>query len=164
MTNKVTFLIVIGLWNTSCHGNSEWQVVIDDKFYEEWAPVHSEFRNIVMSLVATLWNVYICIREWKLHHHKVVSWGPEGRCQYSKMFSWELEGRYRCTKSLAIVPFWLSMEHPWKVIVPFWLLTDQVVYSQLCLSRIRRSRIIAYVEGLFKSSCLYFLLVLPPHK
>ena len=34
-------------------------------------------------------------------------------------------------------------------------------YSQLCLSRIRRSRIIAQVEGLFKSSSLYFLCFLP---
>ena len=119
-----------------CHGNSQ-SMTSYDKMRN---PVHSEFRNIVMSLVATLWNVYICIREWKPHHHEVVSWEPEGRCQYSKMFSWELEGRYRCTKSLAIAPFWFSTEHPWIVIVPFWLLTDQVVYSQLCLSRIRRSR------------------------
>ena len=27
---------------------------------------------------------------------------------------WEPEGRYRCKKSLAIVPFWFSMEHGWR--------------------------------------------------
>ena len=33
--------------------------------------------------------------------------------QYSKMFCWELEGRYRCTKSMAIAPFWFSTKHLW---------------------------------------------------
>ena len=37
-------------------------------------------------------------------------------------------------------------------------------YSQLCLSRIRISRIIARVEGLDKSSSLYFPLFLTPHR
>ena len=36
--------------------------------------------------------------------------------------------------------------------------------SQLCLSRIRMSQIIPYVEGLFKSSSLNILLFLTPHK
>ena len=37
-------------------------------------------------------------------------------------------------------------------------------YSQLCLSRIRTSQIIAQVEGLFKSSSLYILLFLTSQK
>ena len=37
------------------------------------------------------------------------------------------------------------------------------MYSQLCLSRVRISRIIAQVEGLFKSSSLYFQFF-TPHK
>ena len=36
------------------------------------------------------------------------------------MFHWEPEGPCRCTKSMAIAPFWFSMEHLWIVIVPFW--------------------------------------------
>ena len=74
----------------------------------------------------------ICpVFEIKLCHVKmhstlhIVSWEPEGRYQYSEMFQWEPEGRYCCT--IAIVPFWFSMEHLWVVIVPFWLSTDDIM-------------------------------------
>ena len=40
---------------------------------------------------------------------------------------WEPEGHYRYTKSMVIVPFWLSMEHLWSAIMPFWLPTDNNV-------------------------------------
>ena len=30
-----------------------------------------------------------------------------------KMFRWELEGRYRCTKFMAIAPFWFSTKRHW---------------------------------------------------
>ena len=50
-----------------------------------------------------LWKAY-----WRTH---IVSWEPEGHYQYWKMFHWEPEGRCRCTKSMAIVPFWLSTDH-----------------------------------------------------
>ena len=56
----------------------------------------------------------------------VVSWEPEGRHCSSKMFHWEPEGCYHCTKSMAIAPFWFSMEHLWNAITPFWLSTDNV--------------------------------------
>ena len=36
----------------------------------------------------------------------IVTWKPEGRYNYSTIFHSEPEGWYRCTKSLAIVPFW----------------------------------------------------------
>ena len=39
--------------------------------------------------------------------------------QYSKM-CWDPEGHYCCIKSIAIVPFWFSMEHLWILIAPFW--------------------------------------------
>ena len=39
-----------------------------------------------------------------------VSWEPEGRWCWVEMFRWEPEGRYRCTKSMAIAPFWLSTD------------------------------------------------------
>ena len=37
-----------------------------------------------------------------------VCWEPEGCYQYLTI---KPEGRYHCTKSMAIVPFWFSMEH-----------------------------------------------------
>ena len=37
-----------------------------------------------------------------------------------KMFCWEPEGGYGCTKSIMTVPFWLSMEHHWTALTPFW--------------------------------------------
>ena len=62
---------------------------------------------------------------------KITSWEPEGRYHYSTMFHWEPEGRYGCTKSMAIVPFWLSMEHYWIGITPFWCSADEVLlYSK----------------------------------
>ena len=51
----------------------------------------------------------------------IVSWEPEGRYHYSTiLFRWEPEGRYCCTKSMVIVPFWFSTEHPSTVLTPFW--------------------------------------------
>ena len=43
------------------------------------------------------------------------------------MFPWEPEGCYCCTKSMAKAPFWFSMEHCWTALMPFWLLTDNIV-------------------------------------
>ena len=54
------------------------------------------------------------------------SWEPEGRYCISEMFRWEPEGCYRCTKSMAIAPFWFSIEHLWIAIVPLWLSTDDM--------------------------------------
>ena len=45
-----------------------------------------------------------------------------------RMFRWEPEGRYRCTKSMAIAPFWFSTEHLWSAITPFWLSTDAIMF------------------------------------
>ena len=50
--------------------------------------------------------------------------------QYSKMFCWEPEGHYCCTMSMAIMPFWFSMEHLWIVIVPFWPSTEELCRSE----------------------------------
>ena len=37
------------------------------------------------------------------------------------MFCWEPEGRYHHRLCTAIVAFWFSTEHPWIMIMPFWL-------------------------------------------
>ena len=55
-------------------------------------------------------NVSACSSEKQCNYNKtenmhIVSWVPEGRCQYSEMFHWEPEGHYRCTLSMAIAPF-----------------------------------------------------------
>ena len=55
-----------------------------------------------------------------------VSWEPEGHYCSSNLSRWEPERRYRCTKSIAIAPFWFSMEHLWTAIMPFWLSTDDL--------------------------------------
>ena len=39
----------------------------------------------------------------------VVSWESEGHFYSSMMLHWEPEVHYRCTKSMAIVPFWFSL-------------------------------------------------------
>ena len=41
--------------------------------------------------------------------------------------SWEPEGRYCCTKSMAMAPFWFSVEHLCSAITPFWLSTDNII-------------------------------------
>ena len=46
-----------------------------------------------------------------IHQEDMVSWEPEGHYHYSTMFCWEPEGGYRCTKSMAIAPFWFSTVH-----------------------------------------------------
>ena len=56
----------------------------------------------------------------------IIRWKPEGCYEYSKKFRCEPEGRYRCTKSMAIAPFWFSMEYLWIVIAPFRLSTDNM--------------------------------------
>ena len=81
------------------------------------------------------WNVcaidYWIVRVYCFKKHKVnvVSWEPEGRYCSSKMFHWEPEEHYFCTKSIAIAPFWVSMEHLWSAIAPFWLSADDVLFS-----------------------------------
>ena len=67
-----------------------------------------------------------------------VSWEPEGRYCSSKMFRWEQEGLYRCTKSIAITPFWFSTEHCWSAITPFWLSTDDLSSSTNLLTSTKK--------------------------
>ena len=42
-----------------------------------------------------------------------------------QVFFWEPEGRYLCTMSMAISPFWFSMEERWIVITPFCFSADE---------------------------------------
>ena len=83
-----------------------------------------------------LWIVIVLhlphfVELWLLHN--IVSWEPEGRYCSSKMFRWEPEGRYCCIKSMAIAPFWFSMEHLWTAIAPFWLSTDDIYLYDIYL-------------------------------
>ena len=48
--------------------------------------------------------------------------------------------------------------------ISYTMMEYKIRYSQLCLSQIRISQIITQVEGLFKSSSLYILLFITPHK
>ena len=66
--------------------------------------------------------------------------------------SWEQEGRYRCTKSMAIAPFWFSMEHLWSAIAPFWLSADDIMRS-LGLGGLELEWILFYLATK-KASCL----------
>ena len=38
----------------------------------------------------------------------------------SRVFHWKLQLLYRCTKSMALAPFWLSTEHRWTALMPLW--------------------------------------------
>ena len=40
-------------------------------------------------------------------------------------------GQYSCTKSMAIVPLWFSMEHLWTALMPFWLSADKILNAFL---------------------------------
>ena len=40
-----------------------------------------------------------------------------------QMFCWEPEGRYRYNNSMAMAPFWFSMEHLWTAIMPYEVLS-----------------------------------------
>ena len=40
--------------------------------------------------------------------------------------TWEQKGNYRCTKCMAIAPFWFSTEHCWTALMPFWLSGDDL--------------------------------------
>ena len=44
------------------------------------------------------------------------------------MLQWEPEGRYCCTKSMAIAPFWFSMEHCWTALMSFWSSADDFIF------------------------------------
>ena len=44
----------------------------------------------------------------------------------STMFRWEPEGGYRCTKSMALTPFWFSEGHRWRALRPFWFSVDEM--------------------------------------
>ena len=66
------------------------------------------------------------ISTFLFHKEEYVGWEPEGRYCSSKMFRWEPEGRYRCTKSMAIVPFWFSMEHRWSAVMPLLALNWRI--------------------------------------
>ena len=52
----------------------------------------------------------------------------KGVIAVEKMFHWEPEGCYRCTKSMALAPFWFLMEHLWTAIMPLWLSTDSIIW------------------------------------
>ena len=112
------------LQNTSCvpHDSSASLIKREDDWAEErrrektvtqvfyfWCPFHIAKATIAQQSSPRLLSPPHCIND-------VVSWEPEGRYHYSKMFRWEPEGPYRCTKSIAITPFWFSMEHRWIVI------------------------------------------------
>ena len=57
----------------------------------------------------------------------IVSWEPEWHYYYSTLFHWESEGCYCCTKPMAKVPFLLSTEHRWTVLMPFWFSAEDIV-------------------------------------
>ena len=104
--------------------------------------IRTEFNPLAEEYVTQKYGVYIffffwgggrgllLIRKCIIQHFKIkhiVSWEPERRYCSSKMFHWESEGRYCCTKSMAIAPFWFSMEHLWSAIAPFWLSADDIL-------------------------------------
>ena len=61
----------------------------------------------------TLYALYInSFNDWI-----IVDWETEGRYRYSTMFHWELEGHRLC---IAIAPFWLSIKHLWRLLMPFY--------------------------------------------
>ena len=58
----------------------------------------------------------------------IISWEPEGHYQNAMMFRcWKPEGHYRCTKSLAIAPYWFSTELCRIALTPFWFSADDMV-------------------------------------
>ena len=78
----------------------------------------------------------LSIQQWRV---QIVSREPEGRYQHSIIFHWEPEGRYRCTKSVAILPFWCSVEHLWTALMPFCFSPDEIIKRAfLCWSVLRR--------------------------
>ena len=70
--------------------------------------------------------LYIWEHSNRIMNDYIVSWEPEGCYYYSVMFHWEQEGRYRCTKSMARVPFWFSTEQHWTALTPFWFSAEDI--------------------------------------
>ena len=111
VTWEIIFALMTKLFPQHCaSGNTiprqstkVWYCILFQSIYEQWC---------IMCIVIS---------------RNIVSWEPEGRYQYSKMFHWEPEGRYHCTKSVVIVPFLFS--NIFVVIVPFWLLTDDMCFA-----------------------------------
>ena len=83
------------------------------------------------------------------------------------MFRWEPEGCYRCAESMAIAPFWFSMEHRLIVLTPFWSLADNIslahlvtflsiisiVHFIICVSEIKLSQTVSREpEGRYRHS------------
>ena len=71
---------------------------------------------------------YIVSWEPEGHYHYSTKflWEPEGRYHFPTKLTWEPQGRYRCTKCLAIAPFWWWMEHCGTPLTPFWFSADNI--------------------------------------
>ena len=89
---------------------------------------------------------YLCFYLCLCYH--IVSWEPEGRYCNSKMFRWEPEGHYCRTKCTTIATFWLSMQHLWSAITPFWLSTCVYVHAYL--------RVCQYFFSMYRCIWMYF--------
>ena len=109
------------------------------------SPETSDFRLIRSIILTTLEKEFTPKNDTILFiNHYIFSWEPRGRHhQLSVMFPWEQKGSYRCTKSMAIAPFWFSMEHQWTALTPFWFSADDITnnnllkYSNVILKSIR---------------------------
>ena len=54
-----------------------------------------------------------------------------------RFFHCEPEGRYRCTKFLAIAPFWFSTEYLWIAITPFWFSAGDISFIKFSFPHLR---------------------------
>ena len=72
-------------------------------------------------LIWNIWNVFVCaITQYRQLRARRALFAVQ-RCSTE-----DQKGAVAVKKSMAIVPFWFSMENIWTVITPFWLSTDNI--------------------------------------
>ena len=119
------FQVILGAWSSS-------QSI---KLLVEFFQLITWQRSTLNLLLKGIWHNIKSLQKHKAvslisNNWYIASWEEEGCHHYSKMFRWEPEGSYCHRHGTAIVPFWFSMAHLWILIAPFWLSTDDIMFSQ----------------------------------
>ena len=109
------------MWQECALDNS---VCLPSSCLTEQHILHAEWIQVLVInvlFVVTNYCILVPLNELSFHISCVESQKGAINIQRCSVETWKPDSRYHCTKSMAIAPFWFSMEHLWSAIAPFWL-------------------------------------------
>ena len=101
-----------------------------------WCSVESQKSVIAVQQYTVYGDSALVVMRWwhkrdsegypSIKKSVIASWEPEGHYHYSMMFHWEPTGHYpKCTKSMAIAPFWFRADDMQEIVKAIPLLKSQ---------------------------------------